>query len=229
MTRIPLEARFWWKVDQSGDGCWEWQAYRNASGYGVVGVEGNKTKLAHRVAWELTQGPIPDGLRVLHQCDNPACVRPDHLFIGTQGDNVADAVAKGRARGAVGERNSKAKLTEDDVRFIRRLHGIGIPRKAIAKVFGVNVSIVNAIGRRELWSHIPEGDSLVFDAEELRKVLEVPEPYEPLEETPNPYERTMPLPAGDRACPHCKRGRWKDSNGIERRCAYCGGVGRLAA
>jgi hypothetical protein len=88
--------RFWEKVDKSGD-CWEWTATIDKSGYGIVGMRPKNLK-ASRVAWMLTNGAIPDGLWVLHHCDNRRCVRPDHLFLGTNTDNQRDSVAKGRWR-----------------------------------------------------------------------------------------------------------------------------------
>ena len=97
--RTPIIERFWPKVRKAdGDGCWEWQASRMPKGYGRLGISGVMV-LAHRVSYELNIGPIQAGLFVLHKCDNPSCVRPDHLFLGTQADNVHDAKAKGRKFG----------------------------------------------------------------------------------------------------------------------------------
>lgn len=94
--RVPLVARFWSKVNKS-DNCWEWRAGRNTKGYGVFNME-NAPRLAHRVAYEMLCGKIPAGLFLCHHCDNPACVRPDHMFIGTASDNNWDMVRKGRGR-----------------------------------------------------------------------------------------------------------------------------------
>ncbi len=97
---IPLADRFWIKVVRSGDDeCWGWSGTTN-KGYGRINVGGNMV-LAHRVAWELTSGLIPPGMCVLHSCDNPPCVNPNHLFLGTHADNMRDMRAKGRHRYAV--------------------------------------------------------------------------------------------------------------------------------
>jgi hypothetical protein len=89
-----LAERFWLRV-QKGRSCWEWTGVRNPQGYGVMRV-GESNMQAHRVAWEVANGPIPVGLNALHRCDNPGCVRPDHLWLGTLADNNADMRAKGR-------------------------------------------------------------------------------------------------------------------------------------
>lgn len=98
---IPLETRFWAQVDMRSGiwECWEWTGARLPRGYGFAWDNAvGANRLAHRLAWELTNGPIPDDLWVLHRCDNPPCVRPDHLFLGTAADNAHDMMAKGRGR-----------------------------------------------------------------------------------------------------------------------------------
>lgn len=93
---VPAEWRFWTKVLPVDSGCWEWQGHRLPKGYGHFRGLTAKNVKAHRFAYELLVGPIPDGLRVLHRCDNPPCVNPVHLFLGTDKDNSDDKIAKGR-------------------------------------------------------------------------------------------------------------------------------------
>jgi Autographiviridae endonuclease len=118
-----LGARLWSRTRRTETGCLEFTGCLGNKGYGQIGVE-RKIRSTHRVAWELAYGPIPDGLFVLHHCDNRACIEPTHLFLGTVQDNADDMVAKGRApRGSVGW-----KITDEQVRELRRRHIRGCNR-----------------------------------------------------------------------------------------------------
>lgn len=131
-------------------GCVEWIGCTNHAGYGSMKVNG-RTMLAHRASFELNRGPIPEGQWVLHRCDNPPCVNPDHLFLGDVQANVDDMMAKGRGRKAKGVGHGAAKLTEDQVRAIR-----ADPRKLrdIAPDYGIGKSTVGYIKSRKIWGHI---------------------------------------------------------------------------
>lgn len=124
-------------------------------GYGKVKRNG-VTTVAHRVSWEMENGPIPDGLQVCHHCDNPPCVNPEHLFLGTQKNNLDDRNRKGRAVWSPGSRNGGAKLVEEDVLEIRRLGAARCETQAaIADRFGVTPSQISHILRRVSWKHLP--------------------------------------------------------------------------
>jgi hypothetical protein len=160
--------RFWSKV-QRGAGCWLWRAAMRANGYGAFGV-GQRVEAAHRMAWILEHGPIPPGMCVCHTCDNRRCVRPAHLFLGSQPDNLADMRAKGRQRAASGrahgtkthpERVARgvalpfAKLDERAVREIRALHAAGgISMGALGRRYGVNQPAIMKVIRRKTWGHV---------------------------------------------------------------------------
>jgi len=105
----------------------------------------------HRRAYELARGPIPEGLCVLHTCDNPPCVNPEHLFLGTLDDNTADKVKKGRQSSMKGLENGRAKLTESDVRLIRSSHDSGV---ALSARFGVSARVISSVRLRQSWRHI---------------------------------------------------------------------------
>lgn len=152
---MPLsEALFWAKVDMSAE-CWVWTGSRMPKGYGQLRRAGG-TYTAHRFSWTLAHGPIPAGLMVLHHCDNPPCVRPDHLFLGTAKDNTTDMRSKGRARGgsSKGEAHPMARVTEADVLWIRAEAANGMPIAEIARRVGLTRSPVDAIVRRSSWRHV---------------------------------------------------------------------------
>lgn len=145
--------RFWSKVDVRGpDECWEWTGYRNPQGYGTFGVTYGDNRKAHRVAWELTNGPIPEGMYALHGCDNRTCCNPDHLYLGMHADNMADRARRGRT--AVGENNGLAKLTAEKVFAIREHAAGGVTYKELARRYGVHRTNISLIVRRKTWRHI---------------------------------------------------------------------------
>lgn len=138
--------RFWPKVNKRGrKQCWLWQAGKNKRGYGQIKIN-RKQCGAHRVLWEMLHGPIADGLEVCHTCDIPACVNPNHLFLGTRDDNMRDRDNKGRTLSR--EHHPMSKLTEVDVRWIRSSL---LPHKVVAKQFGVSDVLIGKIRRNELW------------------------------------------------------------------------------
>ena len=135
--------RFWRKVSR-GDGCWLWTGSTLPAGYGQIDQRG-----AHRVSYEIHFGPIPDGMHVCHKCDVPACVRPDHLFLGTPLDNMRDKIAKGRD--TRGEAVNTAKLTPRQVEEIRERYAKGERQTSLAKSFGVGQPHVSSIVRGKCW------------------------------------------------------------------------------
>ena len=152
--RGTYEDRFWARV-KKGRKCWEWQGRCENDGYARIKRKGGgKQVFVHRLSWELANGSIPIGLSVLHKCDNRKCVRPSHLFLGTNTDNMQDMLKKGRANKARGERHGNAKLVEGDVRRIRKLYGAGTTLREIAVEYGVTEMSVSRIVRRLRWAHV---------------------------------------------------------------------------
>jgi hypothetical protein len=151
--RSHLSERFWNKVVKT-DGCWIWTGSLNTCGYGIIGVD-RKTIHSHRIAWELINGTIPNRMSILHHCDRPPCVNPSHLFLGTQQDNIKDMLLKNRGKGGVGVRNCKARLSENDVREIRKRHIRKYGNLVIlAKEFNVDPCTILDIIKRRSWKHI---------------------------------------------------------------------------
>lgn len=149
--------RFWGKV-QTGqlDECWPWRGARyGTTPYGSIRYQG-RAQGAHRVSYQINIGPIPEGYDVLHRCDNPSCVNPAHLWLGTHAENMRDMKLKGRAVAVRGEAQPKSKLTEDDVRTIRQLLKEGISHRNIAERFGVRNPTISYIKHGKRWGHIKD-------------------------------------------------------------------------
>lgn len=144
----PIEDRFREKVRKVKSGCHEWTSCLMPNGYGQIS-RNNRAEYAHRVAWELANGPIPEGLFILHHCDNRKCVNPNHLFLGTFDDNMADMVSK--QRHARGDSNGRRKLNSKQVREIRSAIGT---HQEIGRRFGVTPSLVSMIRSGRIWKSV---------------------------------------------------------------------------
>jgi hypothetical protein len=169
---IPAPERFWAKVQQ-GDGCWLWtgaRRTRKGAEYGRFSPSPGQIVGAHRYAYELAHGPVPAGMCVLHRCDVPGCVRVDHLFLGTQRDNVLDAARKGRfptgdrhpmrrrpwathpPRGAA---HPMTHLSDGDVRAIRAAAAAGVRQRVLAARYGLSEAAISLLVHRKTWQHVP--------------------------------------------------------------------------
>jgi len=152
VSRTSIRERFTDKYEAGDpDDCWEWQGQRNDQGYGLFSIEGRQNR-AHRIAWQLHNSATPGLLFVCHHCDNPACVNPDHLFLGTVADNTQDMYDKGR--GMAGEKHYFAKLKTKDIPEIRYRHEEGERSVDIAKVFGVARTTINDVVSGRTWKHV---------------------------------------------------------------------------
>ena len=136
------------------NGCHEYVGYHMKSGYGLVAFQGRRW-LAHRLAYWAFNKNLPDGMCVLHKCDNPGCINPEHLRLGTQRDNMADMDAKGRRIVLHGSRRGRSKLVESDIPKIRERFTRGETHAAIAADYGVNRSIIGLIRIGRIWTHVP--------------------------------------------------------------------------
>ena len=145
----PVKDRFFEKVDVTPS-CWLWTARKDKDGYGNLRVEGRPQR-AHRVAYTLFVGEIPDGLCVLHTCDTPACVNPEHLFLGTVGENNTDRKVKGRNGEQSGPAGPNARFTADLIRYIRHSPATGA---SLARAFGVSAGVISEVRSRKTYKNI---------------------------------------------------------------------------
>ena len=164
MKPIPLLELFLRHVNKTGS-CWLWTGGKDRDGYGLSSKGNGKSGSvrAHRRSWELLRGPIPEGKMILHRCDNPPCVNPDHLFVGTGSDNMKDAHAKGRHLSPTqskpesqvrGERQHLAKLKESDIPKIFALREGGLKHYEIAAFFGVTKHTIQSVLAGDTWRHV---------------------------------------------------------------------------
>lgn len=154
ITDPKVLSRFWPKVSVGdSDECWNWEAFVDARGYGKFSLYG-RPRLAHRVSFAIHKQD-PKGWLVLHSCDNPACVNPNHLRLGTDKDNSDDKISRGRDRHALGKENGRAKLTAEAVREIRALYATGNhTHRELAKQWGVSHSTIGGAVKGTWWSHV---------------------------------------------------------------------------
>jgi hypothetical protein len=158
VTRKQID-RFWRLVNRTDDpdGCWEYTGQRDKYGYGRIGIF-YKEYFAHRIAYMASKGNIPEGMKILHTCDNPPCCNPRHLKPGTQADNIRDAAQKGRLvipNPIRGQDHPYTNLTDDQVIEMRRIHAEGgITYVELGKMFGITTSSARYIVIRKRWAHI---------------------------------------------------------------------------
>jgi len=154
MRKLDTHVRFWRFVSMPPEpnGCWLWIGTKLRSGYGIFYFRGNVRVRAHRMSYRLHFGEFDESMDVLHSCDNPSCVKPSHLYLGTHAQNMTDRDAKGRQ--ARGRRNGSAKLTDDDVRLIRKLRTTGLTHPQLAANYGVTKQTIAALLNGKTWRSI---------------------------------------------------------------------------
>lgn len=153
MIDYKWQARFEAKWKMAENGCWSWIGAKLPAGYGIIKIPNcRKFEYAHRLSWRIFRGEIPEGLYVLHTCDNPNCVNPEHLMLGNQKENSRQMVA--RDRHLYGERNTESKLTEHIVENIHRMYSKGYAQSRIAIIYGIHQMTVSKIIRGERWAHV---------------------------------------------------------------------------
>jgi hypothetical protein len=152
----PFWIDFWQHVsDYGNNSCWNWKHRKNSRGYGTLKIL-SKSVLAHRYAWEITNGEIKNGFCVCHKCDNTACCNPSHMFLGSRADNNADKMTKGRHRAHKGVEHYKARISEEEVIKIRHSFRIDkTPYRVIAKEWGIPSATIYSIVSGRTWKHLP--------------------------------------------------------------------------
>lgn len=149
-------ARIFDRIEKTESGCWLYTGGIQKGGYGVISIK-NKSVQTHRVSYELRVGSIPEGMCVLHRCDVRRCINPEHLFLGTLGDNNTDRKQKGRNTDRRGERNPQAKADTEKIRKLREAHATRrYSQRQLAKMFGLCQQQVSVIVRGKAWSHVPD-------------------------------------------------------------------------
>lgn len=145
--------RFWNRVAKTGK-CWEWVGSNNGTGYCQINIEGMHVYV-HRLSYQLIHGEIPKGMSVCHRCDNPRCVRPSHLFLGTHQQNINDKMRKGRHNPVKGEASGRSKLTDKEVLSIREEYATGnLTQIQIAQQYNITESVICRIVNKKIWRHI---------------------------------------------------------------------------
>lgn len=149
--RESVKERFFKKIMKT-ESCWEWTGNRTVAGYGTLSVR-KVQNYAHRLSWEFLNGKIPEKMCICHTCDNPGCVNPEHLFLGTKKDNSDDMVSKKRNK--FGSLCAASKLNEYQATEVRRLYSLGgFTYKYLSKRFGVSSSVIRKIIMRHMWKHV---------------------------------------------------------------------------
>jgi hypothetical protein len=152
----PVAERFWSKVAVAGpDECWDWIGSLEPHGYGQI-LDHRRLVKAHRVSWEIHNGPVPDRLCVCHHCDNRRCVNPAHLYVGTRKDNNRDRGARKRGRESrdIGELHHNARFTEAEVRAIIAMLEAGYSQGEVGRFFGVRQTTIGRFANRQTWKHL---------------------------------------------------------------------------
>jgi len=156
--RCTLEQLFFSKVAFGVSDCWFWVGCRDQTSYGRMRTKNNNCQFSHRISWQMFKGIIPKGMKVLHKCDNPSCVNPEHLFLGTQNDNVQDMIIKGRMsskKSFPGELNGYSKLKNFQVLEIREIYSKKtLNQYELARKYNVSSMTINRIVNNKLWRHI---------------------------------------------------------------------------